>query len=48
MIQLDALAQEHLDGYLGQVRAYLRGCRSVDPAEVDRDVREHIESLPGG
>lgn len=43
MIQLDALAQEHLDGYLSQVRAYLRGCRSVDPAEVDRDVREHIE-----
>ena len=43
MIQLDAQAQEHLDGYLSQVRAYLRGCRSIDPAEVDRDVREHIE-----
>ena len=43
MIQLDAQAQEHLEGYLSQVRAYLRGCRSIDPAEVDRDVREHID-----
>ena len=43
MIQLDAQAQEHLDGYLSQVRAFLRGCRSIDPSEVDRDVREHIE-----
>jgi hypothetical protein len=43
MIQLDAQAQEHLEGYLSQVKAYLRGCRSIDPAEVDRDVREHIE-----
>jgi len=43
MIQLDAQAQAHLEGYLSQVKAYLRGCRSIDPAEVDRDVREHIE-----
>ena len=26
------------------IRAYLRGCGSVDPADVERDVTEHIES----
>ena len=43
MIRIDAHAQGCLDRYLEQVRTHLQGCRPVDPAEVERDVREHIE-----
>ena len=43
MVQLDVQARKHLDAYLAEVRGYLRGCQSVDPDEVDRDIREHIE-----
>ncbi len=35
-------AQQRLDRYLGDVRSSLRGCRSVDPKEVEADVAEHI------
>lgn len=43
MITFDASAQERLDTYLAQVRASLRCCPSVDPQDVERDIREHIE-----
>lgn len=43
MARLDTDAQKHLDEYLAQVRTHLRGCSSVDPDEVERDVRQHIE-----
>ena len=44
MIELDAEARRRLDEYLGRVRTALRGCRSVDPADVERDILDHIES----
>jgi hypothetical protein len=51
MTPLTPEAQRRLDGYLGQVRAALRGCRSVSADEVERDVREHVdrelEGTPG-
>jgi hypothetical protein len=37
-------ARRRLDDYLGQVRAALSGCRSVNADEVERDIREHIEN----
>ncbi len=42
MSTLTREAQERLDRYLGDVRSSLRGCRSVDPKEVEADVTEHI------
>ncbi len=43
MIALTADAQKCLDAYLGEMRASLRGCPSVDSSDVERDVTEHIE-----
>jgi hypothetical protein len=44
MINLSDSAKKCLDGYLQQVRTYLRGCKKVDADEVERNVIDHIES----
>ncbi len=44
MINLSDSAKKCLDKYLQQMRTYLRGCRTVDVGEVERNVIEHIES----
>jgi hypothetical protein len=44
MINLSESAKKCLDRYLQQVRTYLRGCKTVDAGEVERNVIEHIES----
>lgn len=44
MIELNDEARCRLAEYIARVRSALRGCRSVDPAEVERDIREHIEN----
>lgn len=44
MINLSDSAKKCLDGYLQQIRTYLRGCKTVDADEVERNVIEHIES----
>jgi len=43
MAQLSPRAQQRLDKYLADVRASLRGCRSIDPRDVERDVLDHID-----
>lgn len=43
MVELTTAAKRCLDDYLGEMRASLRGCPSVDSADVERDVTEHIE-----
>jgi hypothetical protein len=40
-------AQHRLDRYLQEVRLLLRGAAGVDAAEVEHDVREHIETELG-
>ncbi len=44
MINLSNSAKKCLDKYLQHIRTYLRGCRTVDAGEVERNVIEHIES----
>jgi hypothetical protein len=44
MINLNDNAKKYLDKYLQQIRTYLRGCKTVDADEVERNVIEHIES----
>ena len=44
MIEMTQPAQQRLDEYLSRVRSYLRFCKTVDPQEVERDIREHIET----
>lgn len=48
MIELEAEARRTLDEYLGRVRSALRGCPSVDSAEVERDIMDHVEHELGG
>jgi len=43
VIEYDPEARKRLEEYLSQVRAALRGCRSVDAAHVERDVWDHVE-----
>jgi hypothetical protein len=43
MCELTVAARRCLDEYLAQVRSWLRHCPSVDVAEVERDVVEHIQ-----
>lgn len=43
MCELTVAARRCLDEYLAQVRSSLRHCPSVDVAEVERDVVEHIQ-----
>jgi hypothetical protein len=44
MTSLTEDARGDLEYYMRQVRAALRGHRSVDPVEVERDVREHVDA----
>ncbi len=44
MIELTQTAQTSLDKYLHQARAYLKGTKSVDAAEVEQNITEHIEN----
>lgn len=44
MINLSDNAKKRLGKYVQQIRAYLRGCKTVDANEVERNVMEHIES----
>jgi hypothetical protein len=44
MIKLSNGAREYLDRYLQQIRAYLRGCKTVDADDVERNIIEHIDS----
>ena len=48
MIALSKSARRSLDDYLRQARAYLRGSRSVDAAEVEQNITEHIENALEG
>lgn len=43
MINLTDAARRCLDDYLAKVRSSLRHCPSVDVADIERDVIEHIE-----
>ncbi len=44
MNNLSDSAKKCLDKYLQQIRTYLRGCKTVDADEVERNIIEHIES----
>jgi hypothetical protein len=48
MVALSDDARNHLERYLRQVRTALRGHASLDPAEVERDVRSHIDAELSG
>jgi hypothetical protein len=48
MVNLTDNAKKSLDHYLGQVRTCLRGCKSVDPDEVEQNIMDHIESELSG
>ncbi len=48
MVTLTDDAQRHLDRYVKQVKAALRGHPSVDAAEVERDVLGHIDAELSG
>lgn len=48
MIELTENAQKSLDRYLHQARAYLKGAKSVDAAEVEQNITEHIENELSG
>jgi hypothetical protein len=41
--RLSTAAQQMLEAYLQELRMALRGCESVDPKEVESDVRLHID-----
>lgn len=44
MIELSDNAKKSFDRYLQQVRAYLRGCKTVDANEIEQNITEHIEN----
>jgi hypothetical protein len=44
MTELTPTAENRLNGYLNELRRVLSESPSVDPAEVERDVRDHIEA----
>jgi|GEM_PF-1102268 len=43
MIDMTPEASTRLERYLERMRAALRGSRSVEPAEIEQNVREHVE-----
>jgi len=47
MVELTQAAQQRLDEYLTELRLTLSECGSVDPNEVERDVRDHIRAALG-
>jgi hypothetical protein len=44
MIELTPTAQSRLNSYLYELHRVLSGSPSVDPADVERDVRDHIDA----
>ena len=44
MLQLTQTAQRRLQDYLADLRQTLEGYRTIDAAEIERDVLEHIET----
>jgi hypothetical protein len=48
MIELTPGAQSRLDDYLNELRRVLSGSPSVDSAEVERDIRDHIDAALAG
>ncbi len=44
MMAFTSEAQERLDKYLNEAKAYLEACPAVNSAEVRRDIMEHIET----
>jgi hypothetical protein len=44
MIELTPSARQRLDAYLSELRRVLLDCPSVDPADVERDVQDHIDA----
>ena len=48
MVELTDAARRCLDEYLAEVRSSLRHCPSVDVAEIERDVVEHIQHALSG
>jgi hypothetical protein len=48
MIELTDSARERFDSYLIRLRSALRGARSVEPEDVEQNVREHIEFALAG
>ncbi|MHC4259984.1 MAG: hypothetical protein ACYSTF_06200 [Planctomycetota bacterium] len=43
MLELSDNAKKALEKYLQQVRACLRGCKTVDANEIEQNIMEHIE-----
>lgn len=48
MIELTSGAENRLNHYLNEVRRTLAGSTSVDPEEVERDIRDHVEAALAG
>jgi len=48
MIELTPTAQTRLNDYLNELRHVLSGSPSVDPTDVERDVRDHIDAALTG
>jgi outer membrane murein-binding lipoprotein Lpp len=48
MTELTLGAQGRLDEYVNELRRVLSGSPAVDPAEVERDVRDHIDAALAG
>jgi hypothetical protein len=44
MTELTPTAESRLNAYLRELRRVLSGSPSVDPADVERDVRDHIDA----
>lgn len=44
MLNFTRDARSRLDRYLHEVRTYLAGCHAIDPADVERDIMEHLEA----
>lgn len=48
MIDLTPEARKRFDDYLHRMRASLRGSRAIEPAEVEQNVVEHVETALAG
>jgi hypothetical protein len=48
MITLTEDAKKRLDDYLGQVRACLRGCSTIDADEIEQNIIDHIDNELAG
>jgi uncharacterized protein YjeT (DUF2065 family) len=44
VLKLSLNAQKSLDDYINQVKAYLKGVKSVDAEEIVQNINEHIEN----